>query len=115
MVPWQKDIMESIHAKELKVLAMARNTGKSQWTHVAKVLRRMMEENIQLKITWINTAPNTVTAKVVNSETFGLREKDIDPIQQWCEQHHCGKRTSFDTFKFKNKQQLTIFLLRWGS
>ncbi len=45
----------------------------------------------------------------------GLNEQDIDPIQQWCEEHNCGRRTSFDTFQFKNKAQMTMFLLRWGS
>jgi hypothetical protein len=45
----------------------------------------------------------------------GLNENDIDPIQQWCEEHHCGRRVSFDTFQFKNKKEITMFLLRWGS
>lgn len=44
----------------------------------------------------------------------GINEKDIDPIQQWCEEHNCGRRTSFDTFQFKNKSQITMFLLRWS-
>jgi len=45
----------------------------------------------------------------------GLNEKDMDPIQKWCEEHRCGRRISFDTFQFKNKAQMTMFLLRWGS
>ena len=46
---------------------------------------------------------------------IGLNEKDMDPIQTWCEEHNCGTRISFDTFQFKNKKQMTMFLLRWGS
>ena len=45
----------------------------------------------------------------------GMSEEDMVPIQEWCEQNNCGKRTSFDTFQFKNKAQMTMFLLRWGS
>jgi hypothetical protein len=45
----------------------------------------------------------------------GLSEQDMDPIQKWCEQRNCGRRMSFDTFRFKNKKEITMFLLRWGS
>jgi hypothetical protein len=44
----------------------------------------------------------------------GLGEADMEPVQAWCEQHHCGRRTSFDTFQFKNKKEITMFLLKWG-
>jgi hypothetical protein len=44
-----------------------------------------------------------------------LQESDMDPIQAWCEEHKCGIRTSFDTFKFKDKKHLTMFILRWGA
>lgn len=46
-------------------------------------------------------------------ETF-LREEDFIPIQEWCFEHNCGKRTSFDTFRFKNSADITAFLLRWS-
>jgi hypothetical protein len=48
--------------------------------------------------------------KAVNS---GLSEKDIDPIADWCQVNACGRRTSFDTFQFDNKKQMSFFLLRW--
>ena len=44
----------------------------------------------------------------------GLRDTDMDPIQDWCVANKCGVRTSFDTFKFKTEQELTIFLLKWS-
>lgn len=74
------------------------------------------------KIYWIDTAKRfTLTARIrvhaydsEHSFVVGLSEKDIDPIQQWCVQNNCGTRTSFDTFKFKNKKEITMFLLRWG-
>ena len=47
--------------------------------------------------------------------TYGLKESDMDPIQEWCYQNLPGsKRLSFDTFIFANDQQITIFLLRWA-
>lgn len=47
-----------------------------------------------------------------------LSESDNDqPIPlmaQWCIDNDCGYRTSYDTFKFRNKNQMMLFLLRWG-
>jgi len=44
----------------------------------------------------------------------GLREEDLDPVQEWCEKSKCGVRISFDMFKFKNPNEITAFLLVWG-
>lgn len=73
-------------------------------------------------IYWIETARRNTLAGRVRIQPFdgaldfsvGLNESDIDPIHKWCEEHNCGVRTSFDTFKFKNKKEITMFLLRWG-
>lgn len=75
------------------------------------------------EIYWIDTANRnelTGRAKVTSYDgdtvfATGLSEGDIDPIQQWCEEHNCGTRRSFDTFRFRNKKEITMFLLRWGS
>ena len=74
------------------------------------------------QIYWIATAKRlTLSARmritnVDKDRSFvtGLSEHDVDPIQAWCEKHHCGRRISFDMFQFKNKAQMTMFLLRWG-
>ncbi len=50
----------------------------------------------------------------VRTFVTGLSENDVDPIQRWCEEHHCGRRISFDTFQFKSKKEITMFLLRWA-
>jgi hypothetical protein len=44
----------------------------------------------------------------------GLREEDLLPVQEWCEMAKCGKRISFDMFKFKDRKEITAFLLVWG-
>lgn len=72
-----------------------------------------------MKIVWEETTKkNTIVARKEvgrgSHYLVGLREQDIDPIQEWCEQHNCGTRTSFDTFRFRNKAQMTMFLLRWS-
>lgn len=74
------------------------------------------------KIYWIETARRfTLSGRIrvfsyhkEDSFVTGLSESDLDPIQEWCEQHNCGVRTSFDSFRFRNKKEITMFLLRWG-
>jgi hypothetical protein len=38
----------------------------------------------------------------------------IPLMAKWCIDNDCGYRTSYDTFKFRNKHQMMLFLLRWG-
>jgi len=44
----------------------------------------------------------------------GLREADMDPIQIWSQEHSCGTRVSFDTWRFRTEAEITVFLLRWS-
>jgi hypothetical protein len=44
----------------------------------------------------------------------GLRDHDLDPVQLWCAQNSCGRRTSFEQFRFRNEAELSMFLLKWG-
>jgi hypothetical protein len=70
------------------------------------------------RIFWVETARrNTLAARVEvqpRGWEVGISEQDMDPIQKWCEEHNCGRRISFDMMQFKNKKQMTLFLLRWG-
>jgi hypothetical protein len=45
---------------------------------------------------------------------MGLNEEDMVPVQQWCDEHECGLRISFDMFRFKNEAEVVAFLLRWS-
>ena len=47
-------------------------------------------------------------------ETLWLTEQDMEEVQTWCKQTECGRRMSFDTFRFKRKEEITMFLLRWS-
>ena len=38
----------------------------------------------------------------------------IRQMAHWCMENDCGYRISYDTFKFRNKNQMMLFLLRWG-
>jgi hypothetical protein len=59
---------------------------------------------------WVENKPLCLVAE----EWLGSDEQ-LDDIQKWCQEHNCGRRTSYDQFQFKNKKQITVFLLRWGS
>lgn len=41
------------------------------------------------------------------------KEEDMVEIAEWCNGAKCGKRTSFDTFYFPNKEAYLMFSLRW--
>jgi len=68
------------------------------------------------KIVWVPAAgKNTLAARISeHSWLVGVGEHDIDPVQKWCEENNCGKRVSFDRFRFRNKKEMTMFLLRWS-
>ncbi len=71
------------------------------------------------KIIWTEskTLPLSLTAR---TEIFpdagvmaGLREKDMQQIADWVNETGIGRRTSFDTFKFRSSTDMSIFLLHW--
>jgi hypothetical protein len=44
-----------------------------------------------------------------------LNEAFMDPIQHWCwETMPTVRRTAFNTFRFCQEQDITVFLLKWG-
>jgi len=98
------------------VIAHGRRMGKSQVTDLLRNYYANMQQ--PTKIIW-HTLPGrklkaTWEVGPRGWESHGLKESDIDPIQQWCTQTRCGKRISFDTFIFKENKQITMFLLRWS-
>lgn len=75
----------------------------------------------RIKITWLEIDHNTLIATIDPQEpppprglVSGLLEADMDEIQKWCWDTDIGKRMSFDKFRFKTKEEITAFLLKWG-
>jgi hypothetical protein len=73
-----------------------------------------MRENLPYKLVYLK--PLVIQfLPAAKSNIHPFNETLMDPIQEWSQLTHCGIRTSFDTWRFKNKKELTMFLLRWGS
>jgi hypothetical protein len=74
--------------------------------------------NVKKEIFWVEAArKNSLAARtriMPRGWEVGINEGDMDPIQAWCEEHKCGRRVSFDTFQFKSKKEITMFLLKWS-
>ena len=51
---------------------------------------------------------------LANYSSPGYTQNALDKIGQWCYENHCGRRTSYDMFKFRNEKDITAFLLKWG-
>ena len=73
-----------------------------------------------MKIVWQRDTPTALTLYARISYDHGpitqtgLRESDLEPIQEWCVHNRCGRRISFEQFKFRNEAEVTMFLLKWG-
>lgn len=70
-----------------------------------------------MKFEWAPIKPRMLQAQLIvlpRGMEVGMSEQDMDPIQEWCREHHCGTRMSFDIFKFKSDADMTMFLLKWG-
>ena len=74
-----------------------------------------------MKIVWERDTP---TSLILYARIFydhgpvtqtGLRDTDLDPIQEWCNKNiPTARRLSFDTWIFKSEKQITMFLMRWA-
>ena len=38
----------------------------------------------------------------------------LEEIQAWTQEHGCGVRKSYNSWEFRNDQEITMFLLRWS-
>ncbi len=118
MHKWQLDLLDKMAKFKGRGLLQitGRNVGKgllyNQW------LNYMTREIHKKEIFWVDTSRRlTLAARVRKTPEgwdLGISEQDIMPIVEWCKEHNCGVRTSFDMIKFRNKKEMTMFLLRWG-
>lgn len=101
------------------VISHGRRMGKSYVDSLLKNFYAHMREQYTPKIKWQRLPGLKLQAYAddVAPRGFerGLNESDMDPVQAWSEQCHCGTRMSFNVWKFKNEKQITMFLIRWAS
>jgi hypothetical protein len=64
------------------------------------------------KLTWIDSARRFVLV----GRFVGVNDADqqLKQVQDWCQENNCGCRISYDMFRFKNKKEISFFLLRWN-
>ena len=56
-----------------------------------------------------------VIEDTANFDLYGIEKDKLIPLMaQWCIENDCGYRSCYDTFKFRNKHQMLLFLLKWG-
>lgn len=66
-------------------------------------------------IIWEQTGRRDVRAKrTVDREYASLSSRDMDPVQEWCDEHGVGIRMSFDTFRFRTESDKFLFLMKWS-
>jgi hypothetical protein len=81
---------------------------------------RSFFDNRSMKIVWERDTEKSLVLHARISYDHGpitqtgLRDYDLEPIQEWCMHNRCGRRTSFHQFRFRNEQEVTMFLLKWG-
>ncbi len=118
MHKWQLDLLDKM--KQFKGRGLIQITGRNQGKSIAynQWLKHMTSQTHKKEIFWVETArKNTLSARVRKTPEgwdLGISEQDIMPIVEWCKEHNCGVRTSFDMIRFRNKKEITMFLLRWG-
>ena len=70
----------------------------------------------QRKLIWVQAEePLTLAARLsANGWDVGIYDDDLIPVHKWCHDNNCGKRISFDQFRFRNRKEITMFLLKWA-
>jgi hypothetical protein len=95
-----------------------RNVGKSAvaaymrlWNEIMNADRKILWERMtDRKGLWLRAYPSSRA----DDKVWGLNEWEMNPVHEWSKEHNCGKRMSFDMYKFKNEAEMTMFLLRWA-
>lgn len=87
---------------------------------IDKLMQKVTEMMDKKRLVW-KELPSNPLVLCANLEYFhgaitptGMRDADLLPVQEWCLKSKCGSRISFDMFRFKNRKEITAFLLVWG-
>lgn len=65
------------------------------WREIKSLTLRAEEHNPP----WASTSPS---------------DSDMFPVAEWIKKTGCGRRTSFDTVRFRSETEMSMFLLRWS-
>lgn len=73
------------------------------------------------RFVWVRDRKNLRATRVLGVPNYSnpgqvdwITEDNMVEVANWCEEHECGRRTSFDTFRFRTRAEITAFLLRWS-
>ena len=117
LYPYQKQLLNSLYGGIGTLQITGRQSGKSHVTqYINHWLKTMRPEFV--KLSWRELPGNKLQAYVDPTGTtsvWGLRETDMDPIQEWSKETNCGIRMSFDTWQFRSRKHMTMFLMKWTS
>jgi len=74
-----------------------------------------------MKIVWVDTerrfclsAREVIRFDNADDEFNFVTEEQMQEVSKWCNENHCGRRISYDMVQFKNKKEMSMFLLKWG-
>jgi hypothetical protein len=116
--PFYQRLLDGIKAGEIPIISTGRQMGKSYVNTLLQNFYASMREQYKPKIKWQRLPGLKIQAYTddVAPRGFerGLNESDMDPVQAWTEECHCGTRMSFNVWKFTSEKQITMFLIKWS-
>jgi len=117
--PFHHQLLDGIKAGEISIMGAGRQMGKSYVDSLLQNFYTSMREQYPPKIKWQRLPGLKLQAYTddVAPRGFerGINESDMDPVQEWSEQCHCGTRMSFNVWKFTSEKHITMFLMKWSS
>ena len=75
-----------------------------------KLYRILQHPKRPFTVTVTFYVPDTSRANYYNQSI----EDVIDEMVAWCKDSDCGRRIAYDMFAFRNRPELSMFLLRWA-
>ena len=117
LYPFQQQLVNGIKRGEIQVISAGRNVGKSYVNSIMKNWYQSMAPAPKIKWQHLPGLKLQAYTDDVAPRGFerGLNETDMNPVQAWCEECHCGERMSFNVWKFESEKHITMFLMKWST
>lgn len=122
--PYQQDLVTAMttggfKAGEMSIISSGRQIGKSHFHKLYLAMMQMKDVPNTIQWTRHDKHPLSLVATTKRPDDLDfinfLTEEDMVAVADWCNECNCGKRTSFDTIRFKDEKQITMFLMKWSS